>query len=122
MTQLALPVEISLTEVERKASLGKAITYCYESAGFEAKQIAAELHSDKGQVSRWESGAEGIVWPKFSALMDKCGNDAPLLWMNHARGYDLGSMRKRETELQAENRRLREENEALMRVLRGRGS
>ncbi|ODU07969.1 MAG: hypothetical protein ABS84_14765 [Rubrivivax sp. SCN 71-131] len=122
MNQIAIPVEISLVEVERKQSLGKAITYCYESAGLEAKQIAAELGSDKGQLSRWESGGEGVVWPKLSKLMDTCGNDAPLLWMAHARGYDLHAMRKRETELQAELRRAREENAALRRVLMGSGA
>jgi hypothetical protein len=50
--------------------------------------------------------------------MDACGNDAPLLWMAHQRGYDLGTMRKRETELQRENRELREQVDALKRVLR----
>lgn len=81
-----------------------------------------ELGSDKGQLSRWESGGEGVVWPKLSKLMDTCGNDAPLLWMAHARGYDLHAMRKRETELQAELRRAREENAALRRVLMGSGA
>ncbi len=30
--------------------------------------------------------------------MDFCGNDAPLLWMLHQRGWDLHSLRKRESE------------------------
>ena len=52
-------------------------------------------------------------------LMDVCGNDAPLLWMLHQRGYDLYSLRKLESETQKQNRLLREENSALRRVLAG---
>lgn len=51
--------------------------------------------------------------------MDLCGNDAPLMWMLHDRGYEIGSMRKRETETERQNRLLREENAALRRVLMG---
>lgn len=119
MGQLAFPVEIAPHEVARKASLGGAIELCAEAAGLEPKQILSDLKLDKAQWSRWTSGQEGVIWPKFNAVMDLCGNDAPLLWMNHARGYDISAMRKRETELQAELRRAREENAALRRVLQG---
>jgi len=76
----------------------------------------------KAQFSRWQSGTEGIVWPKFARLMDVCGNDAPLLWMLHQRGYDLHSVRKLESVTERENRLLREENAALRRVLLGGGA
>lgn len=92
---------------------------CVRAAGFEPKEVMHELKMDKAQWSRWESGAEGIVWPKFTAVMDKCGNDAPLMWMNHARGWDLHSMRRRENEMERQIRLLREENTALKRVLLG---
>ena len=49
--------------------------------------------------------------------MDVCGNDAPLLWMLHERGYEIRSIHKRETELQKELRLAKEENLALRRVL-----
>lgn len=51
--------------------------------------------------------------------MDLCGNDAPVMWMLHQRGYDLHSLRKLESETERENRQLREENAALRRVLQG---
>lgn len=54
--------------------------------------------------------------------MDACGNDAPVLWMLQQRGYDLHSVRRLETAVERENRLLREENEALRRVLTGRAS
>lgn len=108
---MALPVEVKADEVARKKSLGAALELCAELAGFGLdKELQAGLQVDKAQFSRWLSGAEGIVWPKFEALMDYCGNDAPLLWMLHQRGYDLHSLRKLESETQ---RQLRLANEAL---------
>lgn len=114
MNQLALPVDIRPEEVARKASLGNAIELCAELAGFSLdKELQQQVGADKAQFSRWLSGQEGIVWPKFVKLMDVCGNDAPLLWMLHQRGYDLHSVRKRETETE---RRLREAEETIAQL------
>ena len=117
MHQLGFPSVVTAQEVARERDLGGAIALCAKAAGLEAKQVQDILKADKAQFSRWLSGAEGIVWSKFVALMDACGNDAPLLWMLHARGYDLGSLRRVETELERQNRLLREENQALRRVM-----
>lgn len=120
MSQVALPVLVSPTEIMRERTLGGAITLCAKAAGYEGKQVQQDLKFDKAQWSRWESGQEGIVWPKLCQVMDHCGNDAPVLWMNYDRGFDLASMRKRESELERELREAREEIGALRRVLRGR--
>ena len=103
MNQLGFPSVVTAQEVAREKTLGGAISLCAKAAGFEPKEVMDALKVDgkpldKAQWSRWESGQEGVVWPKFTALMDFCGNDAPLLWMLYARGYDLSSLRKRETE------------------------
>ncbi|MFV0679239.1 hypothetical protein [Ottowia sp.] len=119
MTQFALPVEVPVAEVTRKRDLGGAIDLCLELAGREPKQVQADLRFDKAQFSRWQSGQEGITVPKLFGLMDYCGNDAPLLWLNHARAWDLHAMRRIETQVERENRLLREENSALRRVLMG---
>lgn len=113
------------TEITRKPTLGKALEYCAELAGYSYdKQLEEALRKhgapvDKTQLSRWQQGSEGIKWDRFVALMDVCGNDAPVLWMLHQRGYDLNSVRPLESETQRENRMLREENSALRRVLQG---
>ena len=120
MTQLAIPVDVAPHEIQRKKTLGDAIALCVEAGGFEPKELKVEYRWDKGQWSRWISGEEGIKWPKLEQVMDHCGNDAPLLWMVHARGYDLHAMRRRESELERELRQAREENAALRRVLQGR--
>ena len=101
--------DIRADEIARKSSLGKAIEFCIELSEFEAdKQLQDALKVDKAQFSRWISGQEGIKWDKISDLMDICGNDAPLLWMLHDRGYDVNSLRRKETETEKENRLLRE--------------
>lgn len=107
--QLGIPTDVTPSEVIRKATLGSAISLCAEAAGLEPKAIQTDLKLDKAQWSRWESGQEGILWPKLTAVMDRCGNDAPLLWMLHQRGYDLASLRKRETEVERELRQVREQ-------------
>lgn len=126
MTQPTLiTVEVPLSEVVRKPSLGKAIEYCAELAGYSYdKELEKALNErgvkvDNTQLTRWRQGAEGIKWEKFCGLMDVCGNDAPMLWMLHARGYDVSSVRRVETAVERENRLLREENAALRRVLKG---
>lgn len=120
MNQLSLPVKIHPEEIERKPTLGAAIELCAELAGYTLdKALQREMSVDKAQFSRWTSGQEGIIWPKFARLMDVCGNDAPLFWMLHQRGYDLHSIRKLESETEKQNRQLREENSALRRVLQG---
>lgn len=111
MNQLSIPVEVRPDEVMRKQSLGAAIELCAELGGYSLdKTLQQDLNVDKAQFSRWQSGTEGIQWAKFTALMDKCGNDAPVFWMLHQRGYDLHSIRKRETETE---RQLRQAQEAL---------
>lgn len=119
MTQISLPVEVPLSMVPLESTLGGAIGLCAKLAGLEPKQVQAKLKADKAQWSRWESGAEGIVWPKFMALMDECGNDAPLLWMLSQRGYDLHSLRRRESVTEQRLRESQDEVKALRRVLLG---
>lgn len=118
-TQVALPVPIAPGEIERKQTFGAAITLCYDLAGLAPKQVADKGHFDKAQLSRWESGAEGVCWPKLVTLMDVCGNDAPVLWQLHQRGFDLASVRRRESELERQLRSMTEERDALKRVLLG---
>lgn len=119
MQQLSIPTDVSFVEVERERTLGGAIDLCVKASGKEPKELQIVARSDKAQWSRWVSGAEGIVWPKLKAVMDEAGNHAPVLWMLHDVGYDLNSLRRRETELERENRLLREERDALKRVLLG---
>ena len=78
--QLAIPAYLRPDEVIREKTLGAAIELCAKAGGFALdKELQMELGVDKAQFSRWQSGTEGVVWPKLERLMDACGNDAPLL-------------------------------------------
>lgn len=118
--QTSLPVEVDYEAVKRQKTLGGAIALCAGLAGFELdKQLSSLLKVDKSQLSRWQSNSEGIMWPKLDLVMDVCGNDAPVLWQLHQRGYDLHSLHKLESATEKENRMLRQENAALRRVMLG---
>lgn len=109
MNQLGFPSEVSPQEVAREQTLGGAINLCAKAAGLTPKEVQDGLKADRAQFSRWTDDKEGILWPRLVALMDLCGNDAPLFWMLHTRGYDLSSLRRLETETERENRLLREQ-------------
>jgi hypothetical protein len=113
--QIQVPVE--QRDIERQRTLGGAIELCMTLGGVERKQIQTDLRVDKGQFSRWVDGSEGVKWDKLESLQQLCGNAAPALWMYWRSGFDLGSVRMRENELERENRLLREENSALRRAL-----
>lgn len=88
-----------------------AIKLCISLGGFEAdKQVYAPLDIDASHWTRIIRGDAHFPVDKLIALMDLCGNEAPLIWLTHARGYEPRSLRKRETETE---RSLREANEAL---------
>ena len=98
MRQIGIPIEVRPEEVARKRSFGQAIILCCELGGMEPKEVAIELNADKAQVSRWQNDQEGITWSRLNSLMDLCGNDAPLLWALDQRGYDITSLRKKQSE------------------------
>lgn len=134
MNQLGFPSDVTPQEIAREKTFGGSVGLCAKAAGLEPKQVTDAVKTsegkgvDKAAWSRWVNDNEGIEWPKLVQIMDKCGNDAPLLWMLYARGYDLGSLRKRETELErklriaeervAEMERERETERRLFRDLR----
>ncbi len=113
-TQLSIPVKPNFDEIRRKQTLGAALELCADLAGYQFdKTLQRELEVDKAQFSRWQNNSEGIVWAKFTKLMDLCGNDAPLLWMLHQRGYDLASLRRLESETERKLRLVEEERDQL---------
>ena len=113
MNQLGFPSEVTPNEVAREGTLGGSISLCAKAAGLTPKEVQDALKADRSQFSRWTDDKEGITWSKLAALMDLCGNDAPLLWMLQIRGYDLHSLRRQESETEKALRLAREEVEAL---------
>lgn len=100
--------DIDQRMVIAQPTLLSAIKLCISAAGFEAdKQVYGELGIDAGHWSRIMRGEAHFPVDKLPAVMDLCGNEAPLIWLTHARGYDVSSLRKRETDIERENRELR---------------
>ena len=120
--QAGIPTVVTPIEVAREKSLGGAIDLCAKAAGFSLdKELQMRLEVDKAQFSRWLSGTEGITWPKLERLMNTCGNDAPVLWMVNQRGYDIATLKRKETELERQIRERDEkiaEQEAEIRLMR----
>lgn len=107
-------VRVSPEEIARKQSWAGAIEHCAELAGYSLdKQSSSEIGIDKARWSRIKAGQEGIKPEQLEAFMDACGNDAPLMWLLHRRGWDLNSLRKRETETERALRQAREQIERL---------
>jgi hypothetical protein len=115
MSQILLPVgvsqSVSIGEIARLKSFGAAMELCASAAGFDLdKVVQTQLKVDKGQFARWKNGSEGIKEEKFNEMQNFCGNDIPLLYLNHSRGYDITSLHKRESEIE---RKLREAEEKI---------
>lgn len=108
-----LKVSASPDEIARKLSWASAIEYCAELQGYSLdKQASAGIGMDKARWSRIKAGQEGIKPDQLEAFMDAMGNDAPLLWLLHRRGWDLHSLRRQETETERLLRAERERAEA----------
>ena len=121
MTRLADPTQRPLRLVRQRQtidhslvlaqpSLLAAIKLCISAAGFEAdKQVYSELDIDAGHWSRILRCEAHFPVDKLPALMELCGNDAPLIWLVHARGFDPASLRRLETDVERELRAAREQ-------------
>ncbi|MFD0738276.1 hypothetical protein ACFQZQ_03095 [Lysobacter koreensis] len=97
-------------DIARQPTLAGAIALGAAAAGLDlAKEMHVPLGIDAGTWSRMQAGEAGYRWKQISAICDLIGSDAPILWMLHQRGYDLHSLRKRETETEKQLREAREQ-------------
>jgi hypothetical protein len=95
--QASLPVEL----VVKQPSLSAAIALCVQVSGLEEKEVYLSLEIDAGHWTRIMKGDAHFPVNKLNSLMDLCGNEAPVLWLAHSRGYGL-VMLKSEAERRAE--------------------
>ena len=83
---------------------------------------------DSAQWSRiMNAGQHNFPHEKLNLFMDLAENEAPLMWLVYSRGYDIASLRQRETEVERELRLAREalasermKNKVLVEALNGR--
>ena len=111
LVRTAQSVDPSL--VVAQPTLLAAIKLCISLGGFEAdKQVYGALDIDASHWTRITRGDAHFPVDKLIDLMDLCGNEAPLIWLTNARGYDAASLRKRETETERLLRTMTEERDA----------
>lgn len=101
-------ISIDPSVIPEIKSLHQAIAKCAEMVGSIDKAVAIDTGIDAPTWARIKQGEAGIKGDFLDRLMDACGNELPLLWLLYSRGYDVASLRPRETELQ---RQVREANE-----------
>lgn len=100
---------IDNSAVFKQPSLLAAVKYCISCSGIDDdKQIYMTLAIDPGHWSRILKGDAHFPLNKLGALMDFCGNEAPLIWLADVRGYEL---QKKESEIELELKRERKARE-----------
>lgn len=118
-------IDVDATLVHRQPSMLAAVQLCLQAAGIADKEAHLALGIDAGHWSRVLKGDAHFPLHLLGPLMDLAGNEAPLEWLAHSRGYEL---RPLETELerqvreeQERNAALANENRMLRELLVGRG-
>ena len=99
---MTVPLEL----VIKQPSLSGAIALCVQLSGLEEKEVYLSLEIDAGHWTRIMKGDAHFPVNKLNALMDLCGNEAPLLWLANSRGKGLVLL-KTEAERRAEEAEIR---------------
>lgn len=114
MTSLDLRVKRplkTLTETDWPdwTSEAKVIADTLKNSGLQDKTVAIEIGLDAAILSKAQSGQARLSEAHMDALMDACGSEAWLHYWLVKRGYDPRSLHRMESDLEKENRLLREE-------------
>lgn len=89
-------------------SEGKVIADMLKHSGMQDKTIAIEIGVDSAVLSKVQNGQARLSEAHTNALMDACGSEAWLFYWLLKRNYDPRSLRRIESEIERENRELRE--------------
>ncbi|WP_147403636.1 hypothetical protein [Alicycliphilus denitrificans] len=118
--------------IARQPTMTKALQLCQTLSGLDDKAFIGSggVVKDAAQWSRiMGSGQHNFPQDQFNKFMDMAGNEAPMLWLLHSRGYDITALRKLETETERALRIEREQTAKLRErlayaeaILQGRGT
>lgn len=98
--------------IAKQPTMTKALQLCQTLNGLDDKAFIGTggIVKDSAQWSRiMGSGQHNFPQDQLNRFMDVAQNEAPLLWLVHSRGYDVGSLRQLETETERALRLSREE-------------
>jgi hypothetical protein len=113
MSDLDLRVKRPLkTRTERDwpewTSEAKVVADMLKNSGLQDKTVAIEIGVDQAILSKVQNGQARLAEKNMDALMDACGDEAWLHYWMLKRGYDPRCLRRIESDLERENRLLRE--------------
>lgn len=95
-------------DLAKLSSEARAVKYACENSGLQDKSIAVEIGVDAAVLSKAKAGQARLNDDALDALMDATGIEAPLYALLLRRGYDPRSLRRFESDVERENRELRE--------------
>lgn len=81
--------ELPLNVIAAQPTMSAAIKLCVQASGLEHKEIYMALGLQQAQWSKTLNGDYHFDPEKLHDLMNVCGNEAPLVWLAHKRGYAL---------------------------------
>lgn len=96
-------------------SEAKVIESMVTKSGLQDKAIAIDIGVDPAVLSKAQSGQARLGERNMDALMDSCGSEAWLHYWLLKRGYDPRLLHRMESDLERENRLLRERVETMER-------
>jgi hypothetical protein len=113
MSELELRVKRPLrvipeSEWKHWTSEAKVIADTLKNSGLQDKTVAIEIGTDPAVLSKAQTGQARLNEQQMDALMDSCGSEAWLHYWLLKRGYDPRHLRRMETDLERENRLLKE--------------
>lgn len=89
LSRRALQVDVPMELIVKQRSFLAAIALCIQAAGLQESEVSLSLGIDAGHWTRIKKGDAHFPTNKINDLMDITGNQVPLIWLAHSRGYGL---------------------------------
>lgn len=105
--------EIPESDFAGLATEAAAVRYAIEHSRLQDKTVAIEIGTDAGTLSKAKAGQARLNEEALDRLADCTGYESTLFAHCLRRGYDPRSLRRIETDVERENRELREQVTAL---------
>lgn len=96
-------------DFDKLTSEAAAIRYAIDNSRLQDKTVAIEIGTDPGTLSKAKSGQARLSEESLDALADATGFEAVLFAHCIRRGFDPRSLRRFESDVERENRELREQ-------------
>ena len=95
------------------SSEAAAVRYCIDNSRLQDKTVAIEIGTDAGTLSKAKAGQARLNEEALDRLADCTGFEAVLFAHCIRRGFDPRSLRRFESDVERENRELRERVSAM---------